>query len=104
MIVFFLSFISSLMFVSGQIARHIYQNLRRQTASTKIQSYMRMHFKRVSYKQLWSCSIVIQSGLRGMVSRIHLKFRRHTRAAIIIQVLTSSIIAPSSAQMENILR
>ncbi|KMZ61687.1 putative Myosin XI [Zostera marina] len=69
----------------GQIARHIYQNLRRQTASTKIQSYMRMHFKRVSYKQLWSCSIVIQSGLRGMVSRIHLKFRRHTRAAIIIQ-------------------
>ncbi|XP_072971215.1 myosin-6-like isoform X1 [Typha angustifolia] len=69
----------------GQIARQVYQNLRREAASLRIQTCFRMHFARKAYRELLTSSITIQSGLRGMIARKELHFRRQTRAAIIIQ-------------------
>ncbi|KAG1354825.1 Myosin-6 [Cocos nucifera] len=69
----------------GQIARHLYENMRRQAASLRIQTYFRMYLARKAYQELSSASIAIQGGLRGMAARKELHCRRQTRAAIIIQ-------------------
>ncbi|XP_017700885.2 myosin-6-like isoform X2 [Phoenix dactylifera] len=69
----------------GQIAWHLYENMRRQAASLKIQTYFRVHLARKAYQELSSASIAIQSSLRGMAARKELHFRRQTKAAIIIQ-------------------
>lgn len=69
----------------GQIARHIYENKRRQAASLRIQTYYRMYCARKAYRALSLASISIQSGIRGMAARKELLFRRQTKAAIIIQ-------------------
>lgn len=74
------------MITEGQIARHYYEDLRRKAASLKIQTYYRMHFARKNYKDLYSASTTIQSGLRGMAARNELHFRQQTKAAVIIQV------------------
>lgn len=60
--------------------------MQRQAASLIIQMYFRMHLARKAYTDLCSASVIIQSGLRGMVARKELHFRQETRAAVIIQV------------------
>jgi hypothetical protein len=70
----------------GQIARHYYEDLRRKAASLKIQTCYRMHFARKHYKDLYSASTTVQSGLRGMAARSELHSRQQTKAAVIIQV------------------
>ncbi|KAG1359672.1 putative Myosin-8 [Cocos nucifera] len=69
----------------GQLARQLYEAVRRQAASLRIQTCFRMHLARKAYKMLSSASIMIQAGLRGMAARKELHFRRQTRAAVIIQ-------------------
>ncbi|ONK63812.1 uncharacterized protein A4U43_C07F19200 [Asparagus officinalis] len=69
----------------GQLARQLYENTRRETASLRIQTYFRMQFQKQAYKSLYSSSIVIQAGLRGMAARKQLDFRRQTVAMTIIQ-------------------
>ncbi|XP_074572170.1 myosin-6-like [Curcuma longa] len=69
----------------GELARQIYENMRRQAAALNIQTIFRMHLARIAYKMLLSSVVTIQTGLRGMVAREELHFRRQTRAAIIIQ-------------------
>lgn len=70
----------------GQIARHYYEDLRREAASLIIQTCYRMHFARKNYRNLCTASTTIQSGLRGMAARKELQFRQQTNAAVIIQV------------------
>jgi myosin-5 len=70
----------------GQIARHVYEDLRREAASLTIQTCYRMHFARKNYRNLCSASTTIQSGLRGMAARKELHFRLQTKAVVIIQV------------------
>ncbi|EHA8589917.1 myosin-17 [Cocos nucifera] len=70
---------------AGQIARHLYEKMRRQAASLKIQMHFRMYLARQAYKELSSSSITIQAGLRGMAARKELHFRWQTKSAIIIQ-------------------
>lgn len=74
------------MFFEGELARQIYENMRRQAAALNIQTFFRMHLARIAYKMLLSSVVTIQTGLRGMVAREELHFRRQTKAAIIIQV------------------
>ena len=74
------------MLISGQLARKVYEGLRREAASLRIQRDLRMHLARKAYKGLYSSSVSIQTGMRGMVARNELRFKRQTRAAIIIQV------------------
>lgn len=45
-----------------------------------------MHLARKAYKELCSSAVSIQTGMRGMAARNELRFRRETRAAIVIQV------------------
>ncbi|XP_039805225.1 myosin-8-like isoform X2 [Panicum virgatum] len=79
----------------GQIARHHYEDLRREAASLTIQAYYRMHFARKNYRNLCSASTTIQSGLRGMAARNELHFRRQTKAVVIIQSFWRSYVARS---------
>lgn len=74
------------MVIVGELARRVYESLRREAASLRIQTNVRMHLSRKAYKELWSSAVSIQTGLRGMAARDELRFRRQNKAAIIIQV------------------
>ncbi|KAK7819265.1 myosin-8 [Quercus suber] len=69
----------------GQVARHWYDNMRREAASMRIQKHCRLYLARNAYKNLCSSAVSLQSGVRGMAARNELKFKKQTRAAIIIQ-------------------
>lgn len=69
----------------GQIARYVYEKMRREAASLRIQRDLRMYIARKAYKDLCYSAISIQTGMRGMAARDDLRFRRQTRAAIMIQ-------------------
>jgi len=73
-------------FYAGQLARHQFECLRREAASMKIQKDFRMYISRNAYKTTYASAICIQTGMRGMAARNDLRFRRRTKAAIIIQV------------------
>ncbi|XP_019178687.1 PREDICTED: myosin-6-like [Ipomoea nil] len=69
----------------GELARQVYESLRRETSCLRIQRNLRMHLSRKAYKEVYSASVSIQTGMRGMAARNELLFRRQTKAAIIIQ-------------------
>ncbi|KAK6937695.1 IQ motif, EF-hand binding site [Dillenia turbinata] len=69
----------------GELARKVYESMRREAASLRIQKCFRMFIARKAYKELCSSAICIQTGMRGMAARNELRFRRQTKAAIIIQ-------------------
>lgn len=75
-----------ILILKGENARKIYKDLRREAASLKLQTYYRMYYAQKNYNQLVSSAIAVQSGLRGMVARKELLFRRQRKASIIIQV------------------
>lgn len=72
--------------VAGELTRQVYDGMRREASCLKIQRDLRMHLARKAYKELCSSVVSIQTGLRGMAARDLLRFRRQTRAAIVIQV------------------
>lgn len=72
--------------ILGQLARKVYEGMRREAASLRIQRDLRMHLARKAYKELCSSAVSIQTGIRGMAVRNELRFRRQTRVAMIIQV------------------
>lgn len=74
------------MLVSGQLAREVFEGLRREASSLMIQRNLRMHLCRKAYKEKYSSAVSIQTGMRGMAARDELRFRRRSKAAIIIQV------------------
>ncbi|KAG6732379.1 hypothetical protein I3842_01G174300 [Carya illinoinensis] len=69
----------------GQVARHQYENMRRESASLKIQKHSRMYLAKNAYRHLYFSAISIQTGMRGMAARNELRFKKQTRAAIFIQ-------------------
>ncbi|KAJ6792577.1 myosin-6-like [Iris pallida] len=77
----------------GQIARQIYENIRKQAAALKIQTFFRMYHSKKSYKTLSFASITIQAGIRGMDARKEILFRRQSRAAITIQTCTRQYLS-----------
>lgn len=78
-------------FNKGQLAQRLYENIRRQAASLKVQTYFRMYSAQKVYRGLSSSSVIIQACCRGMTARKELQFRKQTRAAIVIQVRISNI-------------
>ena len=74
------------MSIVGHLARHVYQGMRREASSQMIQRHLRMYLARKAYKELYCSAVSIQTGMRGLTARNELRFRRQTRAAIIIQV------------------
>jgi len=77
---------SFLMVIIGQLARQVYEGLRREASSLMIQRFFRMHVAKKAYKELYSSAVSLQTGMRGMAARSELRFRKQTRAAIVIQV------------------
>ncbi|XP_048323404.2 myosin-12 isoform X1 [Ziziphus jujuba] len=69
----------------AQLARKLYEQMRREAASIRIQKHLRAHIARKSYTQLQASAIVIQTGLRAMATRNEYRFRRRTKAATIVQ-------------------
>lgn len=55
----------------------------------KIQKHYRMYLARNAYQKVYSSAVLIQTCMRGMDARNELKFRKRTRAAIIVQVSDS---------------
>ncbi|KAE8665603.1 Myosin-10 [Hibiscus syriacus] len=72
-------------FCRGQLGRHLYEGMRRESASLNIQKYTRRFIKRKAYKNLWFSAVSIQAGFRALSSRNELRFRKQTVAAIVIQ-------------------
>ncbi|KAI7989249.1 Myosin-6 [Camellia lanceoleosa] len=60
----------------GQLAREVYENIRREASCLRIQRDFRMHLARKAYKELCSSAVSIQAGMRGMVARDEHHFRR----------------------------
>ncbi|KAH7517473.1 hypothetical protein FEM48_Zijuj09G0068600 [Ziziphus jujuba var. spinosa] len=69
----------------GQLARQVYEGMRREASSLMIQRDWRMYTARKAYREIHCSAVSIQTGMRGMAARNELRFRRQTRAAIIIQ-------------------
>lgn len=79
----------SIFIVSAKLARKLYEQMRREAASIRIQKHARAHAARMHYKSLQASATVIQSGLRAMAARNEYRFRRRTKAATKAQVCTS---------------
>ncbi|KAM6592253.1 hypothetical protein CsatA_014858 [Cannabis sativa] len=69
----------------GKMARNSYKTKKREVAAVKIQKNLRRTLARKDYKQIKSSAIVLQTGLRAMVSRDEFRSRRQSNAAIVLQ-------------------
>lgn len=74
---------------SAKLARNLYEHMRREAASIRIQKHVRAHRARINYTSLQASAIVIQSGLRALAARNEFRYRRQTKASTTIQVNTS---------------
>ncbi|TYI59860.1 hypothetical protein E1A91_D10G065400v1 [Gossypium mustelinum] len=72
-------------YLRGNMARKIYDELRREAGALNIQKNLRRHIDRKSYLTMRKSAIILQTGLRSMTARIEFRFRKQTKAAIIIQ-------------------
>lgn len=71
--------------------------MRREAAALKIQRDLRRFLARKAYTGVFSATVSIQAGMRGMVSRKELSFRRQTKAATIIQVYCIFVLSNLTA-------
>ncbi|KAG8370850.1 hypothetical protein BUALT_Bualt13G0026200 [Buddleja alternifolia] len=69
----------------GELTRHVYESMRREASCLRIQRVLRMYLARKAYKELCSSALSIQTGMRGLTARNELRFRKQTRAAVLIQ-------------------
>ncbi|XWS20103.1 hypothetical protein CRYUN_Cryun31cG0072200 [Craigia yunnanensis] len=72
-------------YLRGNMARKIYEELRREAGALKIQKNFSRHIDRKSYLTMRRSAITLQTGLRTMTARNEFRFRKQTKAAIIIQ-------------------
>lgn len=72
---------------TGRLARKRYQKMRQEAAAICIQKNVRMWLARKKYIETKEAAIKIQSGYRGMAARKEHRFRRQTKAVIIMQVI-----------------
>ena len=72
--------------IAVQVARHRYEKMRKEAACQMIQKDLRMYLARKAYNRLCSSAVSIQTGMRAMGACNELRFRKQTKAAIIIQV------------------
>lgn len=72
--------------IAGQLARTVYESMRREASCLRIQRDLRMYLAKKAYKDMCFSAVCIQTGMRGMAARNELRFRRETRASILIQV------------------
>lgn len=71
---------------TAQLARKLYESMRREAASVCVQKNVRAHTARRNYTNLQASAMAIQTGLRAMAARNEFRYRRRTKAATLIQV------------------
>lgn len=69
----------------AQLARNLYEHMRKEAASIRVQKHVRSHAARKSYTKLQASAIAIQTGLRAMAARNEYRRRRRNKAATIVQ-------------------
>ncbi|XP_038995062.1 myosin-17-like [Hibiscus syriacus] len=69
----------------GNMARKIYDELRRESGSLNVQKNFRRYIERKSFLTMRKSAITLQTGLRSMSARNEFRFRKQTKAATIIQ-------------------
>lgn len=62
--------------------------MRREAAALKIQKNVHRYQARKAYQRLQVSVLVLQTGLRAMDARKKFRFRKQTKAALIVQVGT----------------
>lgn len=72
---------------AAQLARNLYEHMRKEAASIRVQKHVRAHAARKSYTKLQASAIAIQTGLRAMAARNECRRRRKNKAATIVQVI-----------------
>ncbi|PSS10051.1 Myosin-12 like, partial [Actinidia chinensis var. chinensis] len=72
-------------FWRAQLARKLYEYMRKEAASIRVQKHVRAHAARKSYTSLQASAIAIQTGLRAMTARNEHRHRRRNKAATIVQ-------------------
>ncbi|KAL1550095.1 myosin-6-like [Salvia divinorum] len=77
----------------GELTRHVYESMRREVASLRIQKCLRMHLARNAFREICSSALCIQTGMRAMAARNELRYRWKTRAAIVIQSHSRKLLA-----------
>ncbi|PWA65541.1 IQ motif, EF-hand binding site [Artemisia annua] len=65
----------------GKLASKMYEDMRKRSLSTKIQTNFRRYTLRSSYNRLQHAVVLIQAGLRAMAARCELRYRRRHMAA-----------------------
>ncbi|KAF9609184.1 hypothetical protein IFM89_013574 [Coptis chinensis] len=65
----------------AQLARKLYEDMRREAASIFLQKHSRAHTARKAYTELRISAIFIQTGLRAMAARNEFRYRRRSKAA-----------------------
>lgn len=85
--------------IAGQLARTVYESMRREASSLRIQRDLRMYLAKKAYKDMCFSAVCIQTGMRGMAARNELRFRRQTRASILIQVTLFFLILKCFKQL-----
>lgn len=71
----------------GRLACKLYENMRKEAAAVKIQKNTRRYQARRAYKKLHMSALTVQTALRATAARKEFRFRKQTKASIIIQVL-----------------
>ncbi|KAJ9563359.1 hypothetical protein OSB04_008519 [Centaurea solstitialis] len=69
----------------ARLAQKLYEYLRKEAASIRIQKYHRGRTSRMAYKHLQEATLTIQTGLRAMAARDEYRRRKRNKAATIIQ-------------------
>lgn len=85
--IFILLFFLLLSF-AGKFACQVFENLRREAASIKVQKNLRRHLSRKSYKRMQLSALTLQTGSRILAARNEFRFKKQTKAAKILQVIT----------------
>ncbi|XP_058184573.1 myosin-9-like [Rhododendron vialii] len=70
---------------SGRLACKLYETMKREAATVKIQTTSHRHLARMAYIRIKSSVLVLQTGLHAMAARNEFRCRKQTKASIIIQ-------------------
>lgn len=73
-------------YTSGCLARKAYAAAREMAAAVFVQKYVRMWILRHAYQRIRSAAIVMQSTIRGCLTREKYLYGRKHKAATVIQV------------------
>lgn len=73
--------------MAGRLACKLYDVIKKEAASLRIQTNLRGHLARSKYSKLKLTGVVLQTGMRLMAARKEFRYRRQTKAATIVQVI-----------------